>query len=266
MTLLEAINSRRTTNGAFDPRPVSLEHQHLLIKAAERAPSHFNSQPWRFVLIDDPGVRSRIADIGGRTMTQLIEGGSFFTRYRKYFRFSEKEMDERRDGIFIDQMPVALRPFVKQVFSDSVMNVLSKLGVAKMLGEDNRKLIDGSPLLLAALLTKEEYRPGELSGFYCTLSLGMAVEHIWLMTTELGMGIQFVSTPMEIPEAWQELKDLLQVPDDMELMAVYRLGYLPADRVRPRIDWSSSHRKRLSQLAFRNTCASPEADPPAEKI
>lgn len=263
MTLWEAIQSRKTTNGAFDTRPVSLEHQHMLIQAAERAPSHFNSQPWRFVLIDDPAIRTRIAEIGGRTMTQLIEGGTFFTRYRKYFRFSEKEMDERRDGIFIDQMPLALRPFIKQVFSDSVMNVLSKLGVAKMLGEDNRKLIEGSPLLLAALLSKDEYRPGELSGFYCTLSLGMAIEHIWLMTTELGMGIQFVSTPMEIPEAWDELKRIMKVPDDMELMAVYRLGYLPPDRQRPRIDWSSAHRKRLSQLVFRNTCEHPEIDPDA---
>ncbi|MBP6510937.1 MAG: nitroreductase family protein [Candidatus Kapabacteria bacterium] len=263
MTLREAIRSRKTSNGHFDPRPVSIEHQRMLVEAAERAPSHFNSQPWRFVLIDDPQVRSQIATIGGRTMTQLIEGGSFFTRYRKYFRFSQEEMDERRDGIFIDQMPMALRPFIKQVFSDNVMNVLSKLGVAKLLGEDNRKLIEGSPLLLAALLTKEEYKPGELSGYYCTLSLGMAIEHVWLMTGELGMGIQFVSTPMEIPEAWDELKSILDVPDDLELMAVYRLGYLPPEKQRPRIDWRSDHRKRLSQIAFRNTCATPEPDAPS---
>ncbi|MBK7577731.1 MAG: nitroreductase family protein [Ignavibacteria bacterium] len=263
MTLREAIRSRKTSNGHFDPRPVSIEHQRMLVEAAERAPSHFNSQPWRFILIDDPQVRSQVAAIGGRTMTQLIEGGSFFTRYRKYFRFSQEEMDERRDGIFIDQMPMALRPFIKQVFSDNVMNVLSKLGVAKLLGEDNRKLIEGSPLLLAALLTKEEYKPGELSGYYCTLSLGMAIEHVWLMTGELGMGIQFVSTPMEIPEAWDELKSILNVPDDLELMAVYRLGYLPPEKQRPRIDWRSDHRKRLSQIAFRNTCATPEPDAPS---
>ncbi|MBK6292471.1 MAG: nitroreductase family protein [Ignavibacteria bacterium] len=263
MTLREAIRSRKTSNGHFDPRPVSIEHQRMLVEAAERAPSHFNSQPWRFILIDDPQVRSQIATIGGQTMTQLIEGGSFFTRYRKYFRFSQEEMDERRDGIFIDQMPMALRPFIKQVFSDNVMNVLSKLGVAKLLGEDNRKLIEGSPLLLAALLTKEEYKPGELSGYYCTLSLGMAIEHVWLMTGELGMGIQFVSTPMEIPEAWDELKSILNVPDDLELMAVYRLGYLPPEKQRPRIDWRSDHRKRLSQIAFRNTCATPEPDAPS---
>lgn len=201
VSLAEAILRRRTTNGPFDSRPVELVHQHALIKAAERAPSHFNSQPWRFILIDDNEVRSKIAEIGGRTMQQLMERGTFFERYRKYFRFTKEEMHERRDGILIDQLPLALRPFIKQVFSPTVQKLLATLGVAKVLGEDNRKLIEGSPLLLAVLLDNEEYKPGELSGFYCTLSMGMAVEHIWLTCVDLGMGMQFVSTPMEIPEA-----------------------------------------------------------------
>ena len=128
------------------------------------------------------------------------------------------------------------------------------------LGEDNRRLVAESPLLLAALLAKEEYRPQELSGFYSVLGLGMAIENIWLTTVELGMGIQFVSTPMEFPDAWAEIKALLRVPDDLELMAVYRLGYLPAERARPRIDWTSSHRKRLSQYVFRDVCTTPEPD------
>lgn len=195
-------------------------------------------------------------------MRQLMEQGTFFSRYKKYFRFSKEEMEERRDGIFIDQMPAPLRPFIKQVFSDSAMKMMSKLGVPKMLGEDNRKLIEGSPLILAVLLDKDEYKPGELSGFYCNLSMGMAVEHIWLAAGELGMGIQFISTPMEIPEAWEELKQILKVPDHLELMALYRMGYLPEDQQRPRIDWRSDQRKRLSQLAFRNTCETPEADEP----
>ena len=192
LSLLDAIRSRKTTNSAFDPRPVSIEHQHLLIEVADRA-------PWRFILIDDPEVRSQIAEIGGRTMQELIQGGRFFERYRKYFRFSAEEVDERRDGIFIDKIPRLLKPFIKQMLTPSALTVLNKLGVPKTLGEDNRKLIEGSPLLLAVLLDKEEYKPKELSGYYCTLSLGMAIEHIWLTCGDLGMGIQFVSTPMGEP-------------------------------------------------------------------
>jgi hypothetical protein len=75
------------------------------------------------------------------------------------------------------------------------------------------------------------------------------------------MGIQFISTPMEIPGAWADLKALLQVPEELELMALYRLGYLPEDAPRPRIDWVSSHRKRFSQLAYRNTISPPNVWP-----
>ncbi len=78
------------------------------------------------------------------------------------------------------------------------------------------------------------------------------------------MGIQFVSTPMEFPEKWEEMKRLLKVPEDLELMAVYRLGYLPEEKRRPTIDWKSNHRKRLSRYVFRNTCDVPEEDAPEQ--
>jgi hypothetical protein len=94
--------------------------------------------------------------------------------------------------------------------------------------------------------------------------MGAAVENIWLTTAAVGMGIQFVSTPMEIPENWQKIQRLLEVPDYLELMAVYRLGYVPEERRRPTIDWSSRQRKRISQYVFRNTCAQPETDPTVE--
>jgi nitroreductase len=261
MEFLEVIRKRKTTNGPFLDKPVSREHQHLLMEAASRAPSHFNSQPWRFVLIENKAIIARIAELGGSSMERLIAEGRFFERYRPYFRFSEEEMQERRDGILIDQLPLPLRPFTRQIMSPGALGLLRRLGVPRMLGEDNRKLIAGSPLLLAALLDKAEYRPGELSGFYSLLGLGMAIENIWLTTVELGMGIQFVSTPMEIPEAWEEIRRLLEVPAGLELMAVYRLGYLPAEKARPRIDWKSDQRKRISQFVFRDTCRTPEPDP-----
>ncbi len=266
MEFLEVIRRRRTTNGHFLPDPVSMEHQHLLVEAASRAPSHFNSQPWRFLLIDDPEIRQNVAEIGGRTMRELMEGGRFFQRYRKYFRFSQAEMDEKRDGIFIDQMPKIIRPFISKVFTDTGLSLMNKLGIPKLLGNDNRKLISGSPLLLAVMLDKEEYIPEDLSGFYCVLSMGMAIEHIWLTCAELGMGIQFVSTPMEIPGAWDELTKLFKVPDHLELMAIYRLGYVPEKQQRPKIDWSSRHRKRFSQFVFRNNCETPEPEPDKRQL
>ncbi len=263
LDFLDVVRRRETTNGPFLPDPVKPEHQRLLVEVAGMAPSHFNSQPWRFVIIDDRDTIGEIARISGESMTQVFGKGIFFERYRPYFRFSEEEMEHKRDGIFIDQLPSVLKPFRKQIFSKTGQALMNRFGVPQILGEDNRKLVAGSPLVLAVLLDKAEYRPGELSGFYSVFGMGAAIENIWLTTVELGMGIQFVSAPMEVPERWREVGDLLQVPDDLELMAMYRLGYVPEEQRRPKIDWSSRHRKRLSQYVFRNTCVTPEQDHPA---
>src|ERR687893_1786253 len=222
LEFLEVVKNRKTTNGPFLPDPVSLEHQHLLIEVAAMAPSHFNSQPWRFVLVDDRDAIEEVARISGESMTRLLDEGTFWKRYRPYFRFSEEEMEERRDGIHFDQMPGVLKPFRRQIFSDAGQAVMNRFGVPKTLGEDNRRLVAGSPLLLAVLLDRTEYRPGELSGFYSVFGMGAAV--------------------------------------DLELMAVYRLGYVPEEQRRPAIDWSSHQRKRLSQYVFRNTCEQAESD------
>ncbi|PPF79338.1 nitroreductase [Subtercola sp. Z020] len=267
MELLEAIRRRKTTNGPFLPDPVAEFDQRLLIEAAGRAPSQLNSQPWRFVVIDERSLIEQIAEISGGSMTEAMSNGTFFERYKRYFRFSQREMETRRDGMLFDRMPAPLRPFTTQVFTPRGQKMMNALKVPQTLGAENRRLVSGSPLLLAALLDRAEYRPGELSSFYSVFSLGAAMENVWLTTLQLGMGIQFVSFPMEVPGQWERIETLLDVPDDLELMAVYRLGYLPADQRRPSIDWTSHQRKLPSQYVFDNSCRVPRVgwdSPPAE--
>ncbi|KDA06975.1 nitroreductase [Microbacterium sp. CH12i] len=268
MELLDAIRRRKTTNGAFLPDPVSAEHQQTLLEAAGRAPSQLNSQPWRFVVVESPETIDEIARISGESMTETMSNGTFFERYKPYFRFSQAEMDEKRSGMLFDKLPAPLRPFTSQVFTKRGQTLMNAFGVPKTLGSENRKLVAGSPLLLGVMLDRSEYRPGQLSSFYSVFSMGAAMENIWLTTVELGMGIQFVSFPMETPDRWDEIVRLLHVPDGLELMAVYRLGYLPTDQRRPAIDWSSSQRRVISQYVFRENCETPQQGwdtPPAPR-
>lgn len=260
MEFLDVVFNRKTTNGPFLPDPVSEDHQKLLMQVAGAAPSQLNSQPWRFVVVEDRDTIGQIAAISGESMTQVMAEGTFFERYKRYFRFSETEMEQRRDGMLFDQLPALLRPFTKKVFTPSGQTLMNKLRVPQTLGEENRKLVAGSPLLLGVMLDRTEYRPGELSGFYSVFSMGAAMENLWLTTVELGMGIQFVSFPMELPANWKRVESILRVPDELELMAVYRLGYLPERQRRPAIDWSSRQRKHPSQYVFRNSCATPQED------
>jgi nitroreductase len=256
--LLDAIRRRRTTNGHLLPDPVSEEHQRLLIEVAGRAPSQLNSQPWRFVIIEEPDMITSIARISGESMKKTMSNGTFFERYKPYFRFSAAEMERRRDGMLFDKLPAPLRPFTSQVYTSRGQMLMNALRVPSTLGSENEKLVAGTPLILGVMLDKGENRPGELSSFYSTFSLGAAMENIWLTTVELGMGIQFISFPMEVPENWRRIERLLEVPDELELMALYRLGYLPPEQRRPAIDWSSHQRKLPSQFVFRGTCATPQ--------
>ncbi|MCU1570477.1 MAG: putative nitroreductase [Naasia sp.] len=258
MELFDAIRRRTTTNGHFLPDPVSEAHQRLLMELAGRAPSQLNSQPWRFVLVENRETIETIARISGESMTEAMSNGTFFERYKPYFRFSKEEMERRRDGMLFDKLPAALRPFTSQAFTKRGQKLMNGLRVPHTLGEENRRLVAGSPLLLGVMLDRGEYRPGELSSFYSLFSMGAAMENVWLSTLELGMGIQFVSFPMEVPGKWDLIVDLFKVPADLELMAVYRLGYLPPEQRRPTIDWSSHQRKLPSQYVYRETCETPQ--------
>ncbi|WP_336660333.1 nitroreductase family protein [Leucobacter sp. USHLN153] len=258
MEFQDVLFGRRTTNGPFLPNAVSEEHQRLLIAAAASAPSQFNSQPWRFVVIEDRERINAIASISGASMTQVIGEGSFFDRYKRHFRFSPEEMAEHRSGMYFDKLPSALRPFTRAVFTASGLAMMRMLRVPQTLGKENRKLVAGSPLVFGVMLDRREREAHPLADFYCQFSLGAAMENIWLTTVELGMGMQFISFPMEAPGQWDRLVDMLEVPDDLELMALYRLGYVPKEQRRPKIDWSSRERRPPSQFVFRETCSTPQ--------
>ncbi len=253
MDLFEAIVNRKTANSRFTDKKVSDEHIELLIKMSSHCPSHFNSQPWRFIAITDEKIIGSIAKIAGDSMVELMDDGRFWKQYRKYFRFSEEEMEKTKDGIHIDHLPAVLKPFVRTIFSETGGKVMAKFKVPRILGSDEEKLVASSPLLFVICLTKDEYKKEELSGFYSVISMGAVIQTLWLVTTAIGMGMQFISTPGEIPEKWNEISGILSIPDDYEMCAIFRMGYVDEKMKRPTIDWRSSQRKTVNELSFKNT-------------
>ena len=257
MDLLDAIRNRKTTNTPFAPQRISDEHKRLLIESATRAPSHFNSQPWQFVVVEDPQRIAQIAEIAGDSMKHLMDDGSFVARYRRYFRFDAKETANTGSGIYIDNVPALLRPMVKLVFSEQVGGLLSKFGASTILGGDQRKIVRGAPMLLAITLDKAEYKPGELSGLYASITLGAVIQTLWLVTTAMNIGMQFISTPLEVPENKARVCSVLKIPAEHELVAIFRMGYKDASAPRNTIDWTSSQRKPFAQLAHYDDWTTP---------
>ena len=60
-TFLEEIGKRRTIR-EFSDRPVSLEILKNCIKTAASAPSGANKQPWQFIIVKDPRVKTKIRE------------------------------------------------------------------------------------------------------------------------------------------------------------------------------------------------------------
>jgi nitroreductase len=61
MNLIELITKRRSAR-RYSDQLVSREVIDRCLEAARLAPSACNSQPWSFVVVDDPGVRDRLAE------------------------------------------------------------------------------------------------------------------------------------------------------------------------------------------------------------
>ena len=60
LTVPEAAKQRRSIR-AYEPVPVPREDLDAILDVVRRAPSAFNVQPWRFVVVQTPEVREQLA-------------------------------------------------------------------------------------------------------------------------------------------------------------------------------------------------------------
>ena len=59
LTVADAALRRRSVR-AFDPAPIPREEFDAIFDVVRRAPSAFNAQPWRFVVVESPEMRARL--------------------------------------------------------------------------------------------------------------------------------------------------------------------------------------------------------------
>ncbi len=57
--VIEAINKRRSVR-AYEAKPVPRDLVNAVIEAGNEAPSAMNSQPWRFVVVEDPAAKKKL--------------------------------------------------------------------------------------------------------------------------------------------------------------------------------------------------------------
>ena len=92
-----------------------------------------------------------------------------------------------------------------------------------------------SPVLLVVVYDPARRAPASEGDFLGIISLGCAMENMWLMAGSLGIGFHIISSLSSEPEA----KRVLGIPDNLMIAFSCRLGYpvsRPAKYLRVRRD------------------------------
>ncbi|MEE8523204.1 MAG: nitroreductase family protein [Thermoanaerobaculia bacterium] len=60
--LMEVVADRKTSR-AFAPCEIPRRHYEMILDAARHGPSGANSQPWHFIVVEDPEIKARITEL-----------------------------------------------------------------------------------------------------------------------------------------------------------------------------------------------------------
>ncbi len=70
--VLKAIKARRSVR-AYEPKKIPREIINTIIEAANQAPSGMNSQPWRFVVVEDEALHKKLINTAVPNVKKLLE-------------------------------------------------------------------------------------------------------------------------------------------------------------------------------------------------
>jgi len=207
--ILGVIRQRQSARGLFDPEhPVASEDLRQILEAARWTPSAHNMQNFEIIVVDDRRIIEEIANI------RYPVSPVFIRENYGQLSFSEEELLKKKVGILADNFPPSWRtPAVEQ---GEVMG-----------GEENPfigRTIRSSPLLLVVLYDPGRRAPASEGDFLGIISLGCALENMWLTASSLGIGFHVVSS-LGTVEVEAEVKRILHIPASLKIAFACRLGY-----------------------------------------
>jgi nitroreductase len=95
--VLHAIKTRRSVR-SYESRKVPRDIVSMLIQAGNNAPSGMNSQPWRFVVIEDEGLHKKMVEIAVPNAKKVLETVKMSNPER--YQLIMKRYEELEDPIY----------------------------------------------------------------------------------------------------------------------------------------------------------------------
>jgi nitroreductase len=96
-SVLEAIRKRRSVR-SYEARPVIKDLINTIIEAGNNAPSAMNSQPWRFVVVEDTSIKKKFLNAALPNAKKILEHVKEVNPER--YEMIMKRYDELEDPIY----------------------------------------------------------------------------------------------------------------------------------------------------------------------
>lgn len=95
--VLEAIKKRRSIR-SYESKPISRDIIDTIIEAGNQAPSAMNSQPWRFVVVEDKGFKKKLLQAALPNAKKILE--SIKDTNPERYQLILKRYEEMEDPIY----------------------------------------------------------------------------------------------------------------------------------------------------------------------
>jgi nitroreductase len=206
--MLDFIKERRSLRVPFDmERPVAKYDLEQILEAARWTPTAHNMQNFEIIVIDDKKILDSIANIK-RPISE-----TFIRENYPQLSFSEEELLKRKVGILGNMFPPAWRT------PDFKLDNLDEKEIASM-----QRPFPSSPLMLVIVYNPQKRAPASEGDFLGIISLGCAMENMWLTASSLGIGFHILSS-LSSENVEDQVKNLLNIPKNQRIAFTCRLGY-----------------------------------------
>lgn len=219
MELFEAMHTQQSARGYTD-EPVSDAHVQRILEAATWAPNAGNRQLWEFIVVRDPDVRRQVAVIY-RTSMALLADSLPSTQQASSGQAGSEEapLSGQIEEAYVSASDPRTAPRSMLRWSANLAQTLQDVPVLIVVGYDRSGMPYSWDGIFRAFAEETVYT-----------GVMPAVQNLMLAARGLGLGT-CLTTVANVCEG--KLKDLLGVPQAVQLVALIPLGY-PTEPFRPR--------------------------------
>ena len=207
--ILKLIQERQSARGFFDPkRPITKEDLRQILEVVRWTPTAHNMQNFEIIVVDD----KKLLKVIGKIKSSISD--TFIRENYSQLSFSEEELLKKKTGLLAAMFPPAWRTPDAKPDKTTHDEMVSRFG----------KAIQTSSVLLIVVYDPRKRAPASEGDFLGIMSLGCAMENMWLMASSLGIGCHVMSVLSADPVE-KEIKKILNISKHLKIAFALRLGY-----------------------------------------